>query len=284
MWKRKLCLATSGQFARPVEEQIRLFAATGFEGFFTGWTPDEDIAHYAAIARAENMLYQSIHAPFTRMAEMWQDGERGDGALAELIDCLRVCADNAVPVMVAHAFIGFKDHAPTEIGVERFVRLARAAERLGVRLAVENTEGEEYLAAVMDACRDIPAVGFCWDTGHEMCYNHSRDMTALYGDRLIATHLNDNLGIRDFSGEITYIDDLHLLPFDGIADWDGIARRLNRCGFSGPLTFELNTLSKPNRHENDGYTALPLEQYLALAYGRACRVATLVERRAADVR
>ena len=66
MWKRKLCLATSGQFARPVEEQIRLFAATGFEGFFTGWTPDEDIAHYAAIARAENMLYQSIHAPFTR--------------------------------------------------------------------------------------------------------------------------------------------------------------------------------------------------------------------------
>ena len=267
MWKRKLCLATSGQFARPVEEQIRLFAATGFEGFFTGWTPDEDIAHYAAIARAENMLYQSIHAPFTRMAEMWQDGERGDGALAELIDCLRVCADNAVPVMVAHAFIGFKDHAPTEIGVERFVRLARAAERLGVRLAVENTEGEEYLAAVMDACRDIPAVGFCWDTGHEMCYNHSRDMTALYGDRLIATHLNDNLGIRDFSGEITYI-----------------ARRLNRCGFSGPLTFELNTLSKPNRHENDGYTALPLEQYLALAYGRACRVATLVERRAADVR
>ena len=88
MWKRKLCLATSGQFARPVEEQIRLFAATGFEGFFTGWTPDEDIAHYAAIARAENMLYQSIHAPFTRMAEMWQDGERGDGALAELIENL----------------------------------------------------------------------------------------------------------------------------------------------------------------------------------------------------
>ena len=91
-------------------------------------------------------------------------------------------------------------------------------------------------------------------------------------------------GRQAWEVEITYIDDLHLLPFDGIADWDGIARRLNRCGFSGPLTFELNTLSKPNRHENDGYAALPLEQYLALAYGRACRVATLVERRAADVR
>ena len=274
MWKRKLCLAVSEQFARPVDEQIRLFAATGFEGFFTGWKRGEDIAHYAAIAREEGMLYQSIHAPFTRMAEMWQGGEAGDGALAELIDCLRVCADNAVPIMVAHAFIGFKDHTPTEIGVERFVRLARAAEGLGVRLAVENTEGEEYLAAVMDACRDIPAVGFCWDTGHELCYNHSRDMTALYGSRLIATHLNDNLGIRDFGGEITYIDDLHLLPFDGVADWADIARRLNRCAFTGPLTFELNTLSKPHRHENDAYAALPLEQYLALAYARACRVAS----------
>ena len=179
MWNKKLCLATSDQFARPIDEQIRLFAATGFEGFFTGWKPGEDIAHYANVAREAGMLYQSIHAPFTRMAQMWQGGEDGDGALAELIDCLRACADNAVPIMVAHAFIGFKDHTPTEIGVERFVRLARAAESLGVKLAVENTEGEEYLAAVMDACRDIPAVGFCWDTGHEMCYNHSRDMTAL---------------------------------------------------------------------------------------------------------
>ena len=282
MWKRKLCLATSDQFAWPVDEQIRLFAATGFEGFFTGWERGEDIARYAAVAREENMLYQSIHAPFVRMAEMWRCSEDGDDALAELIDCLHACADNAVPIMVAHTFIGFKDHTPTEIGVERFVRLARAAESLGVKLAFENTEGEEYLAAVMAACRDIPAVGFCWDTGHEMCYNHSRDMTALYGDRLIATHLNDYLGIRDFGGEITYIDDLHLLPFDGIADWDGIARRLNRCGFSGPLTFELNTRSKPNRHENDGYAALPPEQYLALAYGRACRVATRTERCAAD--
>lgn len=278
MWKRKLCMAASEQFAQPIEEQIRLFAAVGFEGFFTGWHSGFDITGYAAVAREEGMMFQSIHAPFTHMAEVWQDGEAGEAAINELIEGLHVAADNAVPIMVAHAFIGFKDHTPTEIGCERFVRLAREAQRLGIRLAVENTEGEEYLSAVMDACRDIPAVGFCWDTGHEQCYNRGRDMTALYGDRLIATHLNDNLGIRNYNGEITWIDDLHLLPFDGINDWTDIARRLNACSFDGPLTFELNTCSKPGRHENDAYAAMPLEQYLALAYSRACRIATLCQR------
>lgn len=59
---------------------------------------------------------------------------------------------------------------------------------------------------------------------------------ALYGDKLIGTHLNDNLGIKDFTGKITWLDDLHLLPFDGIADWDSIVQRLCRYQFEGPLS------------------------------------------------
>ena len=55
-------------------------------------------------------------------------------------------------------------------------------------------------------------------------------MMALYGDRLLCTHINDNLGIRNYEGRITFIDDLHLLPFDGVADWKWITERLNRHG------------------------------------------------------
>ena len=99
---------------------------------------------------------------------------------------------------------------------------------------------------------------------------------APYGARLLGTHLNDNLGISDPAGPTTWLDDLHLLPFDGIADWPGIAARLARSGFAGPLTFELNRASKPNRHENDAYGAMPLRDYLAEALARARRVAALV--------
>ena len=125
----------------------------------------------------------------------------------------------------------------------------------------------------MEYFKDNKNVGFCWDSGHEMCYNRSQDLLALYGDRLIATHLNDNLGIKDFGGRIFWHDDLHLLPFDGIADWDNIAERLDRCGFDGIMTFELNLNSKPDRHENDEYRRMPIEEYVAEAYKRACRVA-----------
>ena len=105
-----------------------------------------------------------------------------------------------------------------------------------------------------------------------MCYNYSRNLLEFYGDRLIATHINDNLGIKDFNGRIFWHDDLHLLPFDGIADWDERMKRLDDCGFCDIMTFELCRLSKPNRHENDIYIKMTLEEYLAEAYKRACRL------------
>lgn len=275
MWKNSICLGTNSQFELSVTEQIRLFKEIGFDGFFTCYTNPIDAAEHRKVADETGMIFQSIHAPFDRMKEIW---EQGDKAVEELMDCLHVCAENKVPIMVVHPFVGFEDHTPSRTGLNNFEKVVREAERLGVKVAFENTEGEEYLAAIMEHFKDNPAVGFCWDTGHEMCYNHSKDMIELYGDRLIATHINDNLGIRDMNGKTTWLDDLHLLPFDGIGDWHGIADRLDRCGFEGMLTFELNRFSRPNRHENDSYKEMSVEKYLTLAYIRACRVAALRKR------
>jgi len=274
MWNAKLCIATMG-LAPTVPEEIELFKAAGFDGFFSGWGKGADIAGWRKKADELGMLYQSIHAPFLKAAHMWTTGEKADIAVAELKDCLAACADNGVPLMIAHAFIGFEDHNPTEAGLVNFEKVVKEAERLGVKIALENTEGEEYLAALMDYFKGCDTVGFCFDSGHEMCYNHSKDMLGLYGDRLLGTHLNDNLGIRDFGGKTFWHDDLHLLPFDGIGDWKNVAHRLNRCGFSGPLTFELTRSSKPNRHENDAYGKMTAEEYLTQAYMRACRIAAL---------
>lgn len=275
MWKQKLCMNANLNCGLSVAEQIRLFHKTGFEGFFTGWERGECVEEYAALAKELGMVYQSIHAPFNKSDDMWHgDDELAEIAINELIECVNVCAQNGVGIMIAHTFIGFDDdRAPNEKGLERYGRVVAEAERLGVKIAFENTEGEEYLAALMEHFKDNKTVGFCWDSGHEMCYNRSADLLRLYGDRLIATHLNDNLGIRDYGGRIFWHDDLHLLPFDGIADWDYNAARLDRCGFDGIMTFELNINSKPNRHENDAYGKMPIEQYVAEAYKRACKVA-----------
>ena len=278
MYKSKLCLGLSSTFSMPYEQQIRTLRQIGFEGFFTGWSRGADIACYRRIADEEGMLYQSIHAPYRRMNLLWEQTEETPDMIAELIECLHACAENGIPLMVAHAYIGFERHDPTPEGAARFEPVVREAERLGIKIALENTEGQEYLSVLMAHFRGEKAVGFCWDSGHEMCYNRSENMLALYGDRLLGTHLNDNLGVRDYAGTITYLDDLHLLPFDGAADWNDCMRRLNATGFDGPLTFELTTQSKRGRHENDAYARMAPTEYLTLAYARACRLAMLRQR------
>lgn len=278
MWKRKLCLAAH-YGCLDVREQIALFRAVGFDGFFTEY--NAHLKEYRETADRCGMYYQSVHAPYVRMNLLWRDCAEAVDARDELIRCIDDSADAGVPTVVAHAYIGIgekKIDVPNETGLSNFSRVVERAVKRGVKIAFENTEGEEFLAALMKHFENVSCVGFCWDTGHEMCYNHFEDMTALYGDRLIATHLNDNLGISDFCGSITFLDDLHLLPFDGIADWQSIAGRINRCGYGGELTFELNLGSKPGRQDNEKYKKMPFGEYVTEAYARACRVCAMIER------
>ncbi len=272
----KLVINLFESFGSDESARVRILKDAGFDGFFSAWGGKSDTLRLAEAARNLGMDFQSVHAPFHHVRDIWgANEEAASSALNELLACLEDCRKAGVGLMVCHAFIGFEDHTPTEIGLRRFAALADAAEKASVRIALENTEGIEYLEALMDFFAGNANVGFCWDSGHEMCYNHSRDLLATYGERLLGTHLNDNLGIRDRAGKITWLDDLHLLPFDGIADWRYNRDRLRKCAFDGPLTFELNIGSKPGRHENDPYGQMKPEVYLAECYKRACRVRAL---------
>lgn len=272
---QKLCLGTCGDYRIPEKEQIKLIAQAGFDGFFTGWSSGADIKGNAALAKELGITYQSIHAPFNKTDDIWlADETTARIGIDEIKHCLSDCAANGIPIMVSHVMIGF-DHteSPTEEGLRRYGEIIAEAEKLGVKIGFENTEGDEFLKAILTEFASSESVGFCWDSGHEMCYNHSSDLLAMYGSKLICTHLNDNLGVSSSDGSIGFTDDLHLLPFDGIADWDYNARRLDQCGYCGYMTFELKTASKQGRHENDIYSSMPLEMYLSEAYKRAVRVA-----------
>ena len=275
MYKTKLCMATSKSFGLSTEEQIRMFRAAGFEGFFTSF--DEDIKRCRELADELGMEYQSVHAPASRMGKVWDECEEGDEFVEKIISCIRESAEAGVPIVVVHTFggKGWLSTEPNSLGIERIRRIVEEAKRLGVKIAFENVKKEEYFAAVMDAFKGYENVGFCWDTGHQLCFTPEKDMMELYGDRIICTHLNDNLGISDFDGRINSQDDLHLLPFDGIGDWEDIVQKLNKFGFDGSLTFEFSIENCDNRYDNEKYNTISIEQYIAEAYARACRVAAL---------
>jgi len=282
MWKQKLCMGVNPAVGIPIEDQIRLIANTGFEAIFTSWDHGVPVNEYKKIADECGVEYQSIHAPFHKAADvskMWLHGEAGKIASGELCRCLEICSENEIGIMVSHVYIGFKYELPNEetarIGLQNFGTVVRRAEKLGVKVAFENTEGEEFLDILMKGFKNEPCAGFCLDTGHEQCYNRGVDMLALYGDRLIATHINDNLGISSYDGVTAPRDDLHLLPFDGIIDWSDMAKRLDDCGFNGTMTFEVKKNSHAGRHNNDVYSLLTPEMYIAEAYKRACRLASM---------
>ncbi len=275
MYRHLLGMNISEAFGVTFEEQILMLQKTGFEAFFTPWKKDYPVDKWAALAKETGMIYQSVHAPFGGVADLWRnDKQKADAAESELIDCIHCCSKNEVGLMVSHCYIGFDGIVDiTEQGLIRYGRIIDEAEKCGVNIAFENTEGEEYLAKLLEVYGDRKNVGFCLDTGHELCYNFGKDLLNKWGDKLIATHINDNLGIKDYSGKITWHDDLHLLPFDGIRDWDELATRFRRCGYKGILTFELNKSSKPERHENDKYDRMTLQDYFSECYIRACRFA-----------
>ena len=120
MWKQTLCLGTNVQFGIDEQQQIRLFHEAGFNAFFTGWNPEAPIEQNASLATEIGMIYQSLHAPFNKTDAMWgDDSDKGEEALIELLDCLRCCDRNGIPLMISHAFIGFFDHSPTQAGIDR---------------------------------------------------------------------------------------------------------------------------------------------------------------------
>ena len=270
----KLGINIGGGLAATEKEMIRYAAAAGFDACFTNWKPDFDAEGLAEEIAKSGLIYQSIHGPFRSVEKLWDEGDEGDAYIDVLLQCLRDCKASDVPIMIVHPIKGMDRHTPSEPGLVRFARLVEEAERLGVKLAFENVEGIEYLHAVMERFGDSSAVGFCWDTGHEMCYNFSEDVMARYGNKLIATHFNDNLGMTD-PKEVTWLDDAHLFPFDGIADWQGIMDRIARDGYDGILTFELTSKSKPGKNTHDQYAAWTPEEYFRQAYERARRVAAL---------
>lgn len=185
-------------------QHIALIAEAGWDAFFTGWDPDR-IGKWADAGARAGLTYASVHAPFGEVNRMWEAGDAAEHVRNDLVACATDCGRYGIPVMVLHPFIGFRDHTPNRIGIDNFRRVVEAADRAGIALSFENVEGEEYLAALMDAFSDCPHVGFCLDTGHELCYNRGKNMMALYGDRLNHTHFNDNRGVSgaDSTGWMT---------------------------------------------------------------------------------
>ncbi len=124
--------------------------------------------------------------------------------------------------------------------------MVELAKKRGVNIACENLF-DDYRAPNNLHCRfcsrfdelmmmverfNSDNVGVCWDFGHGRC-SFGDDFSLGYlekvGDRLIATHVHDNV----------YGKDIHSLPYLGGTDWTKALDILKRIKYKGAFTFEL---------------------------------------------
>ena len=259
----------------PMPEVIDLLADTGFCAISVSWQPDGSPEEIVRKAHARNLIVQSLHGPLRGMPAMWsQDRDVAAPILQHLIQAATDGAELDIPLLVVHPWNGVNyTFQQEQLCFDHFDALVDHAGQKGIRIAFENLEGPEYLAALMSRYAGCETVGFCWDAGHERCYAPGWDFLKLYGDRLIMTHLNDNLGVTDPQGCLQGTDDLHLFPYDGIIDWETAIHRLKAAKHQEILNFELKIRPKGERCKLDLYSKLPLRQYIGEAYERACRAA-----------
>jgi len=136
--------------------------------------------------------------------------------------------------------------AERERRIESFRELADHGADLGFSLAIENmTDGVrnnrsavgqrrygatiEELHTLIDAI-DRPNVGICLDVGHGQVQGYDMaESVRQCGERLIATHIQDNDGTRD----------AHLAPTRGDIDWKTGIAALREIGYEGLFNLEI---------------------------------------------
>ncbi|MBN2448741.1 MAG: sugar phosphate isomerase/epimerase [Lentisphaeria bacterium] len=166
------------------------------------------------------------------------------GAVPRLGESLAGAARLGVQVLVLHAA-----GAPPSAYPERSEALSRALQALGpaataagITLALENCADRrdlDFLAALLERLA-LPFVGFNVDTGHAVLHGMTpAEVIRVMGPRLVTTHLQDNLGLRDD----------HLPPGAGSIPWQTVRDALAEVGYGGMLMVEIS--DRPPGREPD---------------------------------
>lgn len=236
-----------------IEEQMAIFAEAGFDSFFLsyGVTDEfEKIPYWSNCARNISIAFEAVHAPSAMVNSVWTGSKNAALYQDKLESILDFCSEGQIPKVVVH--VGANPNIdPTQRGLDFWKSMESYAERRGVKLCYENTNAPKLFEAVIASADTYH--GFCFDVGHQLCYTPEKDYINIYGKQIIYTHIHDNFA----DGR-----DMHLVPKDGINDWDQYFLSLNRIGYTGTLNLELSCYHK------EAYRNMTFKEFVEYSYKR----------------
>jgi sugar phosphate isomerase/epimerase len=229
-------------------ERVELFASRNHFDY----ADERRLAELGEWLSDTRLTLASCHAPIA--AEYAHGGWRDPYSLAAADDARRRRAvDETLAVLNLAGVVPYRTlvlHAGTTTAaaaadnsraamVRSLTDLAPAAADRGVRLAVEvipnGLSTPASLVALIEGLEDVKGLGICVDVGHARLMGDVVDAIETCSGHIVTTHLHDNRGRTDD----------HLIPGQGVIDWDASLLSFQKVGFDGPWIFELAVSDQP---------------------------------------
>lgn len=200
------------------------------------------------LAQDYSLPVEAVHLTGKHMNAIWANVPEAEFVTRRLINELRDLRSLGLSCGVAHITWGMERPCPPgKEALRRFERIAEAAERFDVKLALENSVFPEYVHYVLGNIKS-DHLGFCYDSGHENAFTPDENYLERYADRLFTVHLHDNDGTRD----------THCVPFTGTIDWSEKVHMLKNTEF-----FSKKVILEIGVQPDKTFSRLMLESYEA---------------------
>lgn len=233
------------------EERYRLIKNAGFECVMLWWSDKfgrgDSYRDGVKLARNAGLYIENIHAPVHEQNCLSLNNLEGESVYQAYLQCVKDCYENDIPTIVIH--LPNDKYPINNLGLERLEIIISEAENKNIQIAFENLGNLQNLEVVLKRF-PLKNVGYCYDSCHHINYAPNEDLLELYGNKLIALHLQDNGGKHN----------QHQLPFDGYINWMNVMSKIASINYHGATTLE---------PMNWDYEHLTIRGFLDLAYQRA---------------
>ena len=258
MNKKGICLYFG--YGLKTNEYEKLIKENGFDCIITCTDKNLDwqngsIKKQVKLCKKYGLGLSSLHMQYfgRDLKNFWIDCKQGDELEKLLIKDVKTAHKYGFSCVVVH-LVG----APNKIGYDRISRVLKYCEKYKIPLALENIGQFKTLKATFDNIKN-DYLKFCFDIGHQNCFEPEIDNLDYFGDKLVALHLHSNMGQKDE----------HTLNKYGNIDWDKFAQRLAKINPNINLDYEILM------HTRHGEKP---KEVLQQVYEQACELEKLIEK------
>ena len=211
---------------------------------------EAELLRQKALFTSHGLTVSQAHAP-------WRTPKDGDPEERKRWICAMKKAIYGTHVLgctrfVVHPLLPYMDTDKNrdevwDMNVAFLCELCDFASQYGIRVCFENMPFKDFPISTVEHDLEMlervsrENLRICLDTGHAAIFLGSDIAPAvrMIGDKLEAVHIHDNMGDADS----------HLVPGDGIIDWDGFSSALAEIGYKNVISIE--TSAKHGLHPKE---------------------------------